>query len=99
MRMGVVDMNDDDLDWMSYQETVTHVERTVGCYRQKAIDLVYEAADGLRLKTRTVYSSPGWIVSEIAPGRPVFHSDQGERIECYRKDVLKLWPERQNDVT
>jgi hypothetical protein len=96
--MGVADMNDDDSDWMSLDEAATYVEATTKCYREKAIDLLRQAASGLKLKSRTVNSSPRWVVSVI-DGKEVFHSDEGKRIEVSRKGVLDLWPEQQKDAT
>jgi len=84
---GVTDMNDEDSDWISLDEAAAHVEATKKCYREKAIDLLRQAADGLKLKSRTVNSSPRWV--HIA-GEKAFHSDGGQRIELYRKDVLAL---------
>jgi hypothetical protein len=89
---GVADMNDDDSDWMSLHEAADYVEATVQCYRQKAIDLLREAADNLKLKSRTINSTPTWALS-IVDGQEAYHSDAGARIEVYRKDVLRLWPE------
>jgi hypothetical protein len=85
-------MNDDASDWMSVDEAATYVEATVGCYREKAIDLLRQAADGLKVKSRTVNSSPRWIVDSDIAGNEIFYSDHGKRIELYRDDVLKLWP-------
>jgi hypothetical protein len=96
--MGVAHMNDDDSDWMSLYEAANYVEATMKCYRGKAIDLLHQAARGLKLKSRTVNSSPRWVVSIIG-GREVWHSDGGERIEVSRKGVLDLWPEQQKDAT
>jgi hypothetical protein len=94
----VADMIDEDSDWISLDAAVAHVEATQQCYREKAIDLVRQAADNLKLKSRTVVSSPKWIVSYKA-GKEIFHSDGGQRIEVCRQNVLELWPERQKDAT
>jgi hypothetical protein len=91
-------MIDEDSDWISFAAAVAHVEATQQCYREKAIDLVRQAADNLKLKSRTVKSSPKWIVSYKA-GKQIFHSDYGQRIEVCRQNVLELWPERQKDAT
>ena len=91
-------MIDEDSDWISHDAAVAHVEATQQCYRDKAVELVRQAVNDLRLRSRTANSSPGWLVSNIA-GREVFHSDFGERVEVYRQDVLKLWPERLKDAT
>ena len=87
---GVADMNDEDSDWISLDEAASYVEVTKGCYREKAIDLLRQAADGLKLKSRTITNSPPrWNVSVVA-GNERFHSDGRQRIELYRKDVLAL---------
>lgn len=83
---GVADMNDEDSDWISLDEAASYVEAAKGCYQQKAIDLLRQAADGLKLKTRTS-PSRRWIVSVVA-GETRYHADDGKRIEFYRKDVL-----------
>ena len=91
-------MIDKDSDWISRDAAVAHVEATQQCYREKAVDLVRQAVDNLKLRSRTVNSPPGWLVSNIA-GVERFHSDFGKRVEVCRKDLLELWPERQNDAT
>lgn len=89
-------MIDKDSDWISVDAAVAYVEATQQCYREKAIDLVRQAAENLKLRSRTVPSS-GWAVSNIA-GVDVYHSDGGKRVEVWRKDVLELWPEHQKDA-
>ena len=91
-------MIDEDSDWISFEDAVAYVEATQQCYREKAVELVRQAAENLKLKSKTVNSSPRWIVSNIA-GQEIFHSDGGNRVEVCRQDVLKLWPERQKDAT
>ena len=98
LRMGVADMNDDDSNWMSLDEATTYVEATVKCYREKAIDLVRQAADGLKLKSRTTVNSPPRWVDLIIDGKVVTVSDRGIRLEICRKDVLELWPEQKKDA-
>jgi hypothetical protein len=80
-------MNDED--WISLDEAAAYVEVTKKCYREKAIDLLRQAADDLKLKSRTVSSSPRWVVSHIA-GQKAYHLGDGQRIELCRKDVLAL---------
>jgi hypothetical protein len=93
------DMNDDDADWISVEDAVTHVATTQQCYREKALCLVKKAADNLKLKSRTTANSaPRWNMSEMA-GAEVYHSGGGTRIEVCREDVLKLWPEHRKDAT
>jgi hypothetical protein len=82
-------MIDEDSDWISLDAAVAYVEATQQCYREKAVDLLRQAANNLKLKSRTVNSSPKWIVSDIA-GVETFHSDGGQRIELYHEDVLAL---------
>jgi hypothetical protein len=98
LRMGVADMNDHDSDWISLGEAATLVEATMKCYRDKAIDLLRQAADDLKLKSRTVTSSsPRWVVSDIS-GEERIYSDWGKRIEVSRKGVLELCAELQKDA-
>jgi hypothetical protein len=91
-------MIDEESDWISFEDAVTHVEATQQCYRGKAVELVRQAATDLKLGSRTVASSPRWIESVIA-GAKVYHSDFGQRVEVFRQDVLTLWPERQKGAT
>ena len=92
-------MIDEDTDWISLEDAVTYVAARLPCYREKALDLVQQAADNLTLKSRTTTnSSPRWIVSVVA-GEERFHSDGGTRIEVCREDLLSLWPEHQKDAT
>jgi hypothetical protein len=91
-------MIDKDSDWISLHAAVAHVEATQQCYREKAVELVQQAANNLKLRSRTVDSSPRWIVSDIA-GTQAYHSDGGKRVEVHRHDVLELWPESRRDAT
>jgi hypothetical protein len=91
-------MIDEDTDWISLDAAVAHVEATQQCYREKAVALVQQAASNLKLRSRTVRSSPRRIVSDIA-GEERYHSDGGKRVEVRRQDVLELWPESQKDAT
>ena len=54
-------MVDEESDWISLEDAVTYVEETQQCYREKADELVRQAVDNLKLKSRTVNSSPRWI--------------------------------------
>jgi hypothetical protein len=89
--------NDHDSDWISPYEAATYVAATMKCHRDKAIDLLRQAAVNLKLKSRTVTSSPKWVVSEFG-GKEVFYSDWGKRIEVSRKGVLELCAELQKDA-
>jgi len=90
-------MIDDGSDWMSFHDAVAYVEATQKCYQQRAIDLLRLAANDLKLRTRTVDPPPGW--REITPGSKSFCQNQDQDIEFWRKGVIKLWPERQEDAT
>jgi hypothetical protein len=68
------------------------------CYREKAARLLRQAVDNLKVKSRTVYSSPMWIVSEAA-GQEIFHSDAGKSVEVCRKDVVKFFSKLQTIAT
>jgi hypothetical protein len=89
-------MIDEDSDWISFHAAVAYVEATLQCYHEKAASLVRQAANDLKLRSRTVdSSSPGWLEDRL--GR--IYSDGGQRNEVRRQDVLELWPERQKDAT
>jgi hypothetical protein len=91
-------MIDEDSDWISLEAAVTYAEVTLQCYRENARELVWKAVKSTKVRSRTLHSSPKWLVSVIA-GQEAFHSDHGESIEVCRKDLFKLFPKRQNDVT
>jgi len=80
-------MIDEDSDWISRDAAVAYVQATLHCYREKAFELVWKAVNNLKVKSRTVHSSPKWLVSVIA-GQEAFHSDHGENIEVCRQDVV-----------
>ena len=82
---------DDELDWMPLGGVIAHVEAAQHCYRERAIVLVREAIDGLKVQSRTVSASPYWIESHLPDGKEIFF-DMG--IEVWRVDVLREWPER-----
>ena len=82
-------MIDEDSDWISLEDAVAYVEATLHCYREKALELARKAVHNLKVKSRTVHSSPKWLVSVIS-GQEVFHSDLGESIEVCRKDVVEF---------
>jgi hypothetical protein len=92
-------MTDEDSNWIRLDAAVAHVEAMQKCYREMAFDLVKQAVKNGNLRSRTVNSSPRWIVSKNMAGADRYYSDHGERVEVYRKDVLELWPEHQNDAT
>jgi hypothetical protein len=87
MRVTVID---DCSDWMSFDAALAHVEATQNCYEERAIRLLQEAADSLKISSRTVQGSPGWVVSGDK-----YYKDDGRDIQFCREDVLKLWPEQQ----
>jgi hypothetical protein len=82
-------MIDEESDWISVEDAVSLVETTLQCYRERASDILRQAVDNLRVKSRTVNSSPRWIVSEVA-GAEVYHSDHGKRVEVLHKDVIEF---------
>lgn len=89
-------MVDEHPDWMELDEVVDLVEKTLKCYRQRAIGLVKEATDRLQIKSRTVQGPPRWIGSYLG-GRKIYHSDYGKRIELGREDVLRWLGEFQGE--
>jgi hypothetical protein len=91
-------MIDEDSDWISFEDAVAYVEATQQCHREKAVELVWQAASDLKLRSRTVESSPRWIESVIA-GVKVYHSDCGQRVEVCRKDVVQFFLELQHTTT
>jgi hypothetical protein len=91
-------MIDEESDWISVDAAVALVETALQSYRERAIDLLRQAVDNLRVKSRTVNSSPQWIVSEVA-GVEVYHSDHGKRVEVSRKGVVEVCLELQRTAT
>ncbi|MGO8976562.1 MAG: hypothetical protein ACLQNV_23930 [Steroidobacteraceae bacterium] len=91
-------MIDEDSDWISIDAAVAYVEETLHCYREKARELVRKAVNNLKVKSRTVHSSPKWLVSVIA-GQEAFHSDHGESIKVCRKDVVEFCLQLQHAAT
>ena len=92
-------MIDEDSDWISFDRRgrlrgsdATMLSREGGRIGTAG------GVNNLKVKSKTVNSSPRWIVSSIA-GQEIFHSDGGNRVEVCRQDVLELWPERQKDAT
>ena len=90
-------MVDEDSDWITLDEAASYVEARLHCYREKAIDLLLQAADHQKLKTRTVtkavfFESFVGVERRLIPYR-------GPTNEIYRKDLLKLWPEHQEGET
>jgi hypothetical protein len=84
-------------DWMPLHAVIARVEVTRHCHRERATDLVQEAIDETKVRSRTVRGPPQWLSSRFN-GQDVFHSDGGVSIEVWREDVLRLWPERQGDT-
>src|ERR1700680_5046034 len=74
----VADMIDEASDWISVDVSVALVETTLQCHRRKAVDLVRLAVNNLKVKSKTVNSTPEWVVLEVA-GKEEFYSDRGER--------------------
>ena len=94
----VADMIDEASDWISVDASVALVETTLQCHRRKAVDLVRLAVNNLKVKSKTVNSTPEWVVLEVA-GKEEFYSDRGERIEVCRKDVVGFCLELQHTAT
>jgi hypothetical protein len=89
------DVIDDVSKWMSFDDTVAHVEATQKCYENLAIKLLQQAADSRKVRTRTVQCSSPWTVSG-----DIWSENKDRRdIEFWREDVLTLWPENQKDAT
>jgi hypothetical protein len=85
---------DDCSDWMSFHDALAHVETTQKCYQELAIKLLLQATDNLKIRSRTFQGSPRWVVSGDK-----YYSDDGRDLQFCREDVLRLWPEQQNEVT
>jgi hypothetical protein len=80
---------DDCSDWMSFHDAVAHVEARQQCYEDLAIELLRQAAHGLKIRTRLVQSSPRWVLSGDK-----YYEDNARDLQFCREDVLKLWPEQ-----
>ncbi len=87
-------MIDDCSDWMSFHDALAHVEATQKCYQALAIRLLQQAADNLKIRSRTFQGSPRWVVSGDK-----YYPDDGRDLQFCREDVLRLWPEQQKEVT
>jgi hypothetical protein len=81
---------DDCSEWMSFHDALAHVEATQKCYQELAIRLLQQAADSLKIRSRTVQGSPRWVESG---GN--YYLDKGIDLQFCREDVLKHWPEQQ----
>jgi hypothetical protein len=91
------DMAEHDPDWVPIDRAIAHVEKAQQCCREKAVNLVRQAADNLKLRSRT-NPKPIWYNVDLG-GQEIFFSDRGRgRVEICREDLLKLWPE-QTDAT
>jgi hypothetical protein len=84
---------DDCSYWMSFDDALAHVEATQNCYQELAIRLLQEAADSLKIRSRTVQGSPRWVESGDK-----YYSDNGIDLQFRREDVLKHWPEQQKEA-
>jgi hypothetical protein len=84
---------DDCSDWMSFHDALAHVEATLNCYRGLAIRLLREAADSLKIRSRTVQGSPRWVVSGDK-----YYEDDGTDLQFRREDVLKFCQEQQKEA-
>jgi hypothetical protein len=86
-------MIDDCSDWMSFHDALAHVEATQKCYQELAIRLLQQAADSLKIRSRTVQGPPRWVESGDN-----YYSDKGIDLQFCREDVLKHWPEQQKEA-
>jgi hypothetical protein len=84
---------DECSDWMSFDDALAHVEATQKCYQEMAIRLLQQAADSLMIRSRTVESSPRWVVSGDK-----YYEDDGRDLQFCREDVLKLWREQKKEA-
>jgi hypothetical protein len=82
-------MIDEESDWISVDGAVSLVETALQCYRERARDLLRQAVNNLRVKSRTVNSSPRWIVSEVA-GAEVYHSDHARESKSRARTSLNF---------
>lgn len=87
------DVIDDCSEWISFHDALAHVEATQKCYEALAIRLLQQAADGQKIRSRTIQSSPKWVQSGAH-----FYSDDGTDLQFYREDVVKLWPDQQKQA-
>jgi hypothetical protein len=85
-------IHDQEQDWMLLYDVVDHVAGTQNCYRERAVKLVQDALDSLKVKSRTV-DRPQALVRSFIRGSEIFHEPPGEVIEVWREDVLRLWPD------
>lgn len=93
VRPGDVNVIDDCSDWMSFHDAVAHVEARQQYYEDLAIRLLQQAADSRKIRTRTVQSSPRWVVSGNK-----YYEDNARDLQFCREDALKLWPEQQEEA-
>jgi len=89
----VADMIDEESDWISIDAAVALVETMLRCHREKAVELLRQAVDNLKVKSRTV-NSLAWIETEM-DGAEVFFSNRGKSLEVCRKDVAEYCLELQ----
>jgi hypothetical protein len=47
------DMAEHDPDWVPIDRAIAHVEKAQPCFREKAVNLVWQAAHSLKLRSRT----------------------------------------------
>ena len=87
-------MIDDSSKWVSFHNAVAYVEATQQCHEELAIELLRQATHSLKIRTRTVQSSLRWVISGDKR-----YLDDGKDLEFCHKDVLELWPTRQEVAT
>jgi hypothetical protein len=92
----VTKMVDEEPDWMPLHEVIAHVEAIKECHRGKATQLVREAVDGLKVKSKTVLDSSVYRVWHLPGGEEAFSNGDGS-IELWREDVFRMWPEHSRE--
>jgi hypothetical protein len=84
-------MVNQQLDWMPFYEAVAHIERVKRCYQEKAIELILDAVNSLKARSRTFHGPPRLVSSHMG-GAEILHEVRGDIIEVSREDVFRLWP-------
>ena len=91
VRPGGIDVIKESSDWLSFHDTLAYVEATLECHEGLAITSLQQAAEGRKIRTRTVRSSLRWVKSGDK-----YSSDDGNDIEFNRKDVIAFFAKAKN---
>ena len=75
---------------MSFDEAVTYVEVTLYCYRGKAFELLRQAVDNLKVKSRTV-NSLAWIETEMDGAGSIFFESRKVSKSAARTSLNIAW--------